>query len=67
LLGTAKRDYKELSQLEKLTTGGIGAGVNTSEPLDGVGAPEIYLSISVGLSLSLPWGFRLGTRTIPAV
>ena len=40
-LGTAKRDYKDLAQLEKLTTGGIGAGISSAETLDGVGAPQV--------------------------
>ena len=45
-LGTKERDYKQLSQLEKLKTGGVGAGVDSIPPLDGDGPPQIVLSIS---------------------
>jgi Zn-dependent M16 (insulinase) family peptidase len=45
-LGTAKRDYKELAQYEKLKTGGVGAGVDAKMSLDGSGATEVYVSFS---------------------
>ena len=45
-LGTAKYSYKDLAQVEKLKTGGIGGGVDTSQPLDGKGAPEVYFAVS---------------------
>lgn len=45
-LGTKNRNYKDLAQYEKLISGGIGAGVDTRQSLDGKGATEVYLSLS---------------------
>ena len=41
-LGTAVRDYKEFAQVEKATTGGVGASVSATPALDGVSAPEVH-------------------------
>ena len=45
-LGTKQRNYKDLAQYEKLISGGIGVGVDTRQSLDGVGATEVFLSMS---------------------
>ena len=39
-LGTAARDYKDFAQLEKATTGGVGASVSATSCVDGISAPE---------------------------
>ena len=64
-LGTAKRDYKDLAQVEKLTTGGIGAGVDTAVPLDGEGAPQVFLALSGhALDRNVPAMFDLMSEVV---
>eukprot|EP00227_Mantoniella_beaufortii_P012098 CAMPEP_0197588272 /NCGR_PEP_ID=MMETSP1326-20131121/9609_1 /TAXON_ID=1155430 /ORGANISM="Genus nov. species nov., Strain RCC2288" /LENGTH=1128 /DNA_ID=CAMNT_0043153083 /DNA_START=236 /DNA_END=3622 /DNA_ORIENTATION=- len=64
-LGTAKRDYKDLAQFEKLTTGGIGAGISTAETLDGTGAPQVYLTLSAtALDRNVPTMFDLMSEVV---
>lgn len=40
-LGTAVRDYKQLAQAEKATTGGISASISATPSMDGSSAPEV--------------------------
>lgn len=40
-LGTAARDYKEFAQVEKATTGGVGASVSATPSVDGLAPPEV--------------------------
>lgn len=64
-LGTAKRNYKDLAQTEKLTTGGIGAGVDTVAPLDGIGPPQVYLAMSgSALDRNVPAMFDLMSEVV---
>jgi len=45
-VGTARYDYKAFAQREKLKTGGIGVGISTVLPLDGVGPTRVMVSLS---------------------
>ena len=62
-LGTAAYDFKQLSQREKLKTGGVGASVDSRVSLDGTERPSLYLALTAhALDRNVPAMFDLLTE-----
>ena len=64
-LGTAAYDFKQLSQREKLKTGGVGASVDSRVSLDGTERPSLYLALTAhALDRNVPAMFDLLTEVV---